>query len=544
MDALLLDPYPFEIWVANRTDGIVGSGTLNDPWNASTAAAFDQLMTTIGNLPPEKVGVVHLGPGIFETYGFNSRTGAGWQPRQGTRIIGSAIDATVLKLVGATESSVATHYFIVGHAISNVASQRDYFEISHMTLDCDLANQTGTQVACGGIRLAGHHVKVHRIKVKNWGTKTTSMPCRAISVIAGEPRSPVTADDEFKNCGIEACMVVEPVAPPANGILTALHVGSKLLTELSSEPGTENERFGKGPYIRNCFVDGGSLGGAALTTDIRGISMSWCQGGVVEGNQIHNVQWGGPYIEKSSIRSLIIRNNIYKNVRKGPHWKLGALLTPSSYTLNALSIANGVGTGTTSAAHSLALGDRVKIVTTGNSYNGMFEVTGIPDNTHFEFKTTAANGTPTPSSIQKVFGAANILVEGNAIELAQLTDAGPTPPQPVGIHFHDQTAAQPPDYVHREIIVRENTIKYLDVAFESTYTGYGVEIEGAKYAHILDNVIESAVDDPIRHKRCGVAKYQSNRTPSGVLLEGFDGTSRYNEMETDAEFALLVGLSK
>src|SRR5205823_7978072 len=35
-EALLLDPYPFEIFIAYRTDGVKGSGTLNDPYDGST----------------------------------------------------------------------------------------------------------------------------------------------------------------------------------------------------------------------------------------------------------------------------------------------------------------------------------------------------------------------------------------------------------------------------------------------------------------------------------------------------------------------------
>src|SRR5438132_9607128 len=36
-EALLLDPYPFEVWIANRgADGPRGSGTQADPWNAAT----------------------------------------------------------------------------------------------------------------------------------------------------------------------------------------------------------------------------------------------------------------------------------------------------------------------------------------------------------------------------------------------------------------------------------------------------------------------------------------------------------------------------
>lgn len=37
LDALLLDPHPLDIYVAYRTDGVLGgSGTLNDPYDAST----------------------------------------------------------------------------------------------------------------------------------------------------------------------------------------------------------------------------------------------------------------------------------------------------------------------------------------------------------------------------------------------------------------------------------------------------------------------------------------------------------------------------
>lgn len=49
-EAMLLDPSPFECWVAARTDGIMGSGTIDDPWNGSTAALFDSRMTALSSL--------------------------------------------------------------------------------------------------------------------------------------------------------------------------------------------------------------------------------------------------------------------------------------------------------------------------------------------------------------------------------------------------------------------------------------------------------------------------------------------------------------
>ena len=47
IDALLLDPAPFEVWIAFRADGIKGSGTLNDPYDGSTTAQFDAIMNMI-----------------------------------------------------------------------------------------------------------------------------------------------------------------------------------------------------------------------------------------------------------------------------------------------------------------------------------------------------------------------------------------------------------------------------------------------------------------------------------------------------------------
>jgi hypothetical protein len=38
LDSLLLDAFPFDFWVAIGTDGINGSGTLNDPYDNSSLA--------------------------------------------------------------------------------------------------------------------------------------------------------------------------------------------------------------------------------------------------------------------------------------------------------------------------------------------------------------------------------------------------------------------------------------------------------------------------------------------------------------------------
>jgi len=39
LEAMLLDPYRINVWIAYRTDGGAGSGTQNDPYDGSTNLA-------------------------------------------------------------------------------------------------------------------------------------------------------------------------------------------------------------------------------------------------------------------------------------------------------------------------------------------------------------------------------------------------------------------------------------------------------------------------------------------------------------------------
>src|SRR5436309_560961 len=48
-DSLFLDPVSGEVWIAYRTDGIKGSGTLSDPLDASTRYAAPVNVTSATN---------------------------------------------------------------------------------------------------------------------------------------------------------------------------------------------------------------------------------------------------------------------------------------------------------------------------------------------------------------------------------------------------------------------------------------------------------------------------------------------------------------
>src|SRR5439155_27296412 len=139
-----------------------------------------------------------------------------------------------------------------------------------------------------------------------------------------------------------------PASSAASAPVTVLHAGPR-----DDVQTTLNDGYGTGLLIRNCFVDCGS---PTAAPEYRAVSMAWCKSGIVEGNQVHNTKYGGPYINYSSSRDLVVRNNFYKNVAKGPFWNLGNK-SSNTKTLSTLTFALITGgyeaTATTSANHNL-----------------------------------------------------------------------------------------------------------------------------------------------------------------------------------------------
>jgi hypothetical protein len=472
---------------------------------------------------------VHLGPTPagqpFLTRGYADGVSGGWQPKPGQKISGAGVDVTVLKLV--PTAWPGAHFFVIGHALTagDPAGPNllDFLEVSDLTIDCNLSIPPGTAVACGGVRLMGNHARIRRVKAVQWGTNAVARPCFVLAGITGETSAGL---GECVDIGIEECIVVQPAASVSDGVVTALHVGGQ------EGAGNAAEAYGKGPFIRRCFVDGGS---PAAAVEYRGLSMGWCRGGLVEGNQVHNVRYGGPYQEQTSALDVIVRDNFYKNVAKGPYWKLGQL-SEQSIGGGSLTVTGGVATVTLNASHHLAVGERVQIGGSPNVHDGIHVLSAVPSSTSFCFNT-AQTADATVEWVKKVFGVGRLIVERNTIELA----TGST--GQVAIHVDDAgLALQPPDYVHGDVLVRENKIRYTDGQFDAAFDGRGLEVNGAKHVIVGQNVVECAPANPLRNARCGAATYFHNTTPAGALIQGFDGTVKYSELETEAEDALVAAL--
>ena len=122
LDALLLDPAPFQVWIADRTkDRQKGSGTANDPYDGGVGK-FDALMNQLASVPNL---MIRLGPGTFTTQGYYDGASTGWQAKRGMKILGSGVEVTQLKLAGVAQNGV--QYFVVGHPISSSAVAVDAF---------------------------------------------------------------------------------------------------------------------------------------------------------------------------------------------------------------------------------------------------------------------------------------------------------------------------------------------------------------------------------------------------------------------------------
>jgi hypothetical protein len=98
------------IYVAIRGDGVVGTGTQADPYDASTTngvSKFDEVMRNVG-----ADTVVNLAPGLYQTWGddgvfdapqwglSNPGRGRGFFLKPGVKLIGSGIGKTVIRLIG------------------------------------------------------------------------------------------------------------------------------------------------------------------------------------------------------------------------------------------------------------------------------------------------------------------------------------------------------------------------------------------------------------------------------------------------------------
>lgn len=92
----------------------------------------------------------------------------------------------------------------------------------------------------------------------------------------------------------------------------------------------------------------------------------------------------------------------------------------STLTITNKALTSNVATLTTSAAHGLAVGDRVLVTGVDDTFNGTFVVSGIPTTTTFTYALTAGNVSSTSAS----GGATRVVVEDIDCNINEIPEVG------------------------------------------------------------------------------------------------------------------------
>jgi hypothetical protein len=271
------------IYLAVRHDGIAGTGTASNPFDASTAAKYDRLLATYSQNT-----IFHYAAGTYQTRGWSFRT----RKSAGTNCqhVGAGVDQTVIQLVGAigpTQDGI-----IFGTDYDGTA---DGFEVQNLTLDCNaLGNPKFTNHlgAIGAINTAGSNILIRQIKVIGFGTSLNGVECLPILFAPG----PALSWRSFNNISIDSCVFTSPVQGNRDG-LSCVTIGTNAgVTQTNTS-------------ITNCwFID--------LASDFTYSHAFFAESCV--GNYVQNCDTGS-YTEPLSVQPnpWVVQNNTFVNVTCG-----------------------------------------------------------------------------------------------------------------------------------------------------------------------------------------------------------------------------------
>lgn len=154
-----------EIWIAPRTDGVTGSGTLSNPYDVSTSAKLHTLLEARDTTSPL---IVHWLPGTYHTL-FGIAMYDGW------KFIGSGQNETLVEFDGnQTPRTTANNPAILSNGVisawradtPDTPTYASNMRVSDMTIDCNAGATSSWH--CAGVVLVGQHDNtIERVRVTN-----------------------------------------------------------------------------------------------------------------------------------------------------------------------------------------------------------------------------------------------------------------------------------------------------------------------------------------------------------------------------------------
>ncbi|MCL5098511.1 MAG: hypothetical protein M1608_13475 [Candidatus Omnitrophica bacterium] len=249
---------------------------------------FDEF---ISKLPPNSV--VRLEPGLYRTWGiYQGPNGlAGIQLPPGLRLLGSGAGATVIQLIDV--ASEAKGWFHILEATGEGTVVQD------LTVDCNGANLSKPQVITGAIQLKGHRSIIRNVEIKGIGHWDPNCAEAFFVSIIEE------GDKDLRDVLVDGLRFNGPVL----GDTSKPRQFTMLLVTNNHGKPVLNARIVACSMVRTDNEE--NIYGQAITT-------AEAVGAAVDHNYVENFGTGY-YQDNYSCHGVIIRDNVFRNVRAGIH---------------------------------------------------------------------------------------------------------------------------------------------------------------------------------------------------------------------------------
>jgi hypothetical protein len=271
------------IYLAIRIDGIAGTGTVADPFDASTPQKYNALLATFSQNT-----VFHYAAGTYKTTGWRyaARQTAGTNCKH----YGAGIDQTIIQLVGPSDTTYDGVIFG-----SDYDATADGFEIQNATLDCNalgnpkFVNGLG---AISAVNTQGSNILINNVKVINFGTSRQGCECFVVLI---DP-NPILAWRSFDNIRVENCLFTSPARGNKDG-LTCVAIG-----------GATGVKITNTAVVNSSFLN--------LESDFlysHAFYAQQCTGNTVQGCEV------GTYVEPAEAIATpwLVQNNTFTDVSEG-----------------------------------------------------------------------------------------------------------------------------------------------------------------------------------------------------------------------------------
>ncbi|MBV8176629.1 MAG: hypothetical protein JO151_18975 [Verrucomicrobia bacterium] len=202
-----------DIYLAVRQDGRKGSGSAQDPFDASSAAKYDAILARF-----REDANFFYSPGIYETTGGRYRIRPTANPH--CHHFGAGVARTIIRLVGASHPTEEGTIFYADYD-----STVEGFELHDLRLDCNAPGNPKFRDGAGAVsavNVVGNNMSFSNLKVVHFGTGKRGVECFPLFCYAGAGHT----GGQYENIRLENSVFTEPATGNKDGLGCAVIAAS------------------------------------------------------------------------------------------------------------------------------------------------------------------------------------------------------------------------------------------------------------------------------------------------------------------------------